>query len=403
MSKKKVKFIPGVSIGILVLCAAPLGVLAMSELPKEIEVAIDSEKSTIKTSADTVKELLSELEHDYISTDKLNYELSDEIVKGMEIELNSQKKVKLSVNGEKMESTTNSNTVSDVLNELDIELGEKDIVIPTVESKLEKKETVTVIQYREEQYEKTSKIPYETKESFSFEIPYGETKISQKGSDGVLEKKYKKEFRNEVVISDEKISENVVKQPTERKVIVGTKETVKESVDYESKEVKNSSMFKGETKVVQSGEKGVKTFIYKNTGKKRELVSSEVTKEPESKIVEIGTKSKPAPEPKVEPQQASKSSAQYSLSEFKFNGVINSGGKKWTYYSQAVLPGNGLNIPGRHVNSGGYVADGAGYIVIAANRSIPKGTIVNTPFGYKGKVYDMCAACSSNWYDVYTK
>lgn len=93
----------------------------------------------------------------------------------------------------------------------------------------------------------------------------------------------------------------------------------------------------------------------------------------------------------------------YSLSQFQYNGVINWSGYKFTYYSQSVLPGYGLRIPGRHLNADGYVSDGDGYIVLAANSNIAKGTVISTPFGYKGKVYDTCPSCTLNWYDVYTK
>lgn len=89
----------------------------------------------------------------------------------------------------------------------------------------------------------------------------------------------------------------------------------------------------------------------------------------------------------------------YSLAEFKRAGVIHWDGKKYTYYSQSVLPGGGLNIPGRHVNADGYVSDGDGYIVLA--HSSPKGTVIQTPFGYPGKVYDR--GTSGNHYDVYIK
>lgn len=89
----------------------------------------------------------------------------------------------------------------------------------------------------------------------------------------------------------------------------------------------------------------------------------------------------------------------YSLRQLQFNGIIYWSGYKFTYYSQRVLPGGGLNIPGRHVNSSGYVADKDGYIVLA--NSAPKGTVINTPFGFKGKVYDR--GTYGNHFDVYTK
>ena len=82
-------------------------------------------------------------------------------------------------------------------------------------------------------------------------------------------------------------------------------------------------------------------------------------------------------------------------------GVIRWRGCKFTWYSQRILPGRGLKIPGRHVDKQGFVCDKDDYIVIASTRSMrKKRTIVPTPFGKYGKCYD-CGAGSSKWRDVY--
>lgn len=85
-----------------------------------------------------------------------------------------------------------------------------------------------------------------------------------------------------------------------------------------------------------------------------------------------------------------------SPSEFRRAGVIYYNGYKFTYYSEKVLPGKGLKIPGRH-SDGNFVRDGDGYIVLASC-DLPKGTVVQTPFG-AGKVYDYCP--TSGTIDVY--
>lgn len=100
----------------------------------------------------------------------------------------------------------------------------------------------------------------------------------------------------------------------------------------------------------------------------------------------------------ADPAGGASSPGQFSLGALRSAGVINWGGYKFTYYSQQVLPGGGLNIPGRHVNEGGFVADGDGYIVLA--NDAPKGTVIKTPFGAPGKVYDRGTA--GNHFDVYT-
>ena len=74
-------------------------------------------------------------------------------------------------------------------------------------------------------------------------------------------------------------------------------------------------------------------------------------------------------------------------------------GHKETYYSQNVLPGASLNIPGRHVADDGTVRDGDGYICVAANPSfMSKGDILITSLG-PAKVYD--TGCAHGVIDIY--
>lgn len=82
----------------------------------------------------------------------------------------------------------------------------------------------------------------------------------------------------------------------------------------------------------------------------------------------------------------------------KKKGVNYYNGHRETYYSQKVLPGGGLNIPGRHVASDGTIRDADGYICVASS-DYPKGTVVQTSLG-AGKVYD--TGCASGTIDLYT-
>lgn len=83
----------------------------------------------------------------------------------------------------------------------------------------------------------------------------------------------------------------------------------------------------------------------------------------------------------------------------KSRGALYYNGHKETYYSERVLPGTGLNIPGRHVADDGTVRDGDGYICVAADYSyMPKGSILITSLG-PAKVYD--TGCSYGTIDIY--
>lgn len=82
----------------------------------------------------------------------------------------------------------------------------------------------------------------------------------------------------------------------------------------------------------------------------------------------------------------------------KQKGVVYYNGHRETYYSQKVLPGGGLDIPGRHVAEDGTVRDADGYICVASS-DYSKGTVVETSLG-TAKVYD--SGCASGTVDIYT-
>lgn len=84
--------------------------------------------------------------------------------------------------------------------------------------------------------------------------------------------------------------------------------------------------------------------------------------------------------------------------EFQIAGVIFWNNWKYTYYSEQVLPGGGLQIPGRW-SDGLFVRDENGYLCVASNEH-NFGDIVATPFG-DAIVYDMIGDGVTGVIDIY--
>ena len=83
----------------------------------------------------------------------------------------------------------------------------------------------------------------------------------------------------------------------------------------------------------------------------------------------------------------------------KSKGVVRYNKHRETYYSQRVLPGCGLKIPGRHVADDGTIRDKDGYICVAAHPSFyPRGSKLMITLG-PAKVYD--CGCAYGTIDVY--
>lgn len=89
-------------------------------------------------------------------------------------------------------------------------------------------------------------------------------------------------------------------------------------------------------------------------------------------------------------------STTYSPEYLMNMGVVYDGGWRYTWYSEKVLPGSGLNIPGRW-SDGNFVRDGEGYICVASE-DFAKGTVLETPWG-TAKVYD--CGCAHGTIDMY--
>lgn len=120
-------------------------------------------------------------------------------------------------------------------------------------------------------------------------------------------------------------------------------------------------------------------------------------KAPEQKVVEEVEATKPV-EVEAKEENYNKIETYYNPTDLQYSGVLYWGGYKWTWYSERILPGYGLNIPYRHTDGDGFVCDGDGYICLASS-DLSKGTVVSTPFGKMGKIYD--CGCASGVLDVY--
>ena len=137
-----------------------------------------------------------------------------------------------------------------------------------------------------------------------------------------------------------------------------------------------------------------------------EVVTPEIGVETECEIDVTVTDTMPVIDEQLEPELCEAVTeneylvvtADYTPYDLYNQGCLYWGDYQYTWYSENVLPGYGLAIDGRHTDADGFVCDGDGYICVAAS-SLSKGTVVDTPFGRQGKVYD--SGCDWGVIDVY--
>lgn len=260
----------------------------------EVVVAADGETQVVKTSHETVGELLEELgitveEHDHIS-----HSVRTQIEDGMEIFFKTANKIKLTIDGEEQTYYTTTDTVGQFFKEEGISFSEYDEVSHN-EHQLIKQGLNIIIN-----------------KAFEVVIDDGGQKSKVWTTGGTVEEILEKEniTYGELDRISPSLNENITNKNAKIKVVnVQLKtETVEDKLAFETEEKKDSSLERGTTRTITEGEEGLveKTYevVFEN-GKEveRKLIEEKVKKESKNRVVAVGTK-----EPKLTQVASAKSS-----------------------------------------------------------------------------------------------
>lgn len=313
--------------------------------PKDIVLNVDGRQVELYTSAATLQDALEEAGFTNLEELKSSEDLDRRITNNMKADIITLKKVNITVGGKAERIETYATSVGELLEENKIKVDEDDVISPARKAAVTDGMNVQVDFYKVESVFEEKEIPYEEVSEDTSDLYVDETEISQEGENGIEKIETKRIFKNGELEKEEVGKKEVIKKPITQIVKNGTKEYP----------VRSSSSSSSSS----------------NSGSSSSSSSSSST-------------------------------GAYSIDDFEFAGVVNWDGKTFTYYSESVLPGEGLNIPGRHTSEG-FVRDGDGYIVLASDY-YGIGTVISTPFGSAGKVYDCFGGGNSaDRFDVYTR
>lgn len=197
-------------------------------------------------------------------------------------------------------------TTYEVTYEDDVEVSRKEI------SKVEDPKAVdeiTVIgtsKMTERTLDEQVDVPFKTIYVSDNTLPAGESVVDEEGTPGQIIRTFLVSYKNGTEISRTIVSEHKVTDAVNRVVRVGnstpiveTTELVEETevIDYNTVEKFTDQLPSGTTKIIQPGKKGQKTSRYSVTkvnGEEtsRTFVESDITIEPEDKIIQVGTRVK---------------------------------------------------------------------------------------------------------------
>ncbi|WP_117149428.1 MULTISPECIES: G5 and 3D domain-containing protein [Paraliobacillus] len=220
---------------------------------KNLVLTIDEEEEVYYTTQDTVASFLEEAEVEVGDHDVLSVDPSAAIENDLEIELNKAMQVTINDGGEEKQVWTTEETISDLLADQSIELNELDRVEPeeTKDVTADSAVTITRVEKVTDIVEET--IDYSTVTKSDNSLTKGKEEVVTAGEEGLVEKKYEVTLENGEEVERELINEEIKKESEKRVVAVGTKEEVATTVASTA------------TETVSRGDSSSKTLYMKAT------------------------------------------------------------------------------------------------------------------------------------------
>ena len=285
------------SVAVFILAT---GIIFYESTKKTVALSLDGKKQMVKTHADTINELLQELDVEVGKEDYLSLAKGTEVSDDLKVVWTPAVEVSLTIDGETTSNWTLSETVGEFLKEEGIQLRAEDKVSESMDEAIEEDMNITI----EKAFPIALKVGNEKREIWSTSTTVADFLKSEKVSLNKLDKV-------SPALSNRLTQESAVTVTRVEKVT----DVVEEPISYETIKRTDPSLEKGKEKIITEGQEGLISKTYELTrenGKtiSKELVSEKTVQEKVDQVVAIGTKEKKATVTKVSSPSTSSSSAE---------------------------------------------------------------------------------------------
>ena len=192
---------------------------------KMVKVSEDNNEKYFNTAADTVEELLNEANIEVTNDDIIVPSLSTEIKNGDEIKIRRAMTVTIAYGSESKTVKTTMDTVGEIVNEYKDLFGEKyELESPSESTHISNNMTIKIKAVESRIDTRTEKVDFETKYVNDPTLDKGVQKTVQDGERGTVEIKTRFDYYDGQLLGSEEVSRVITKDPVDEIINVGTKE-----------------------------------------------------------------------------------------------------------------------------------------------------------------------------------
>lgn len=189
-----------------------------------ISLTVDGKTKEVVMVGGTISDLLKQEGITLGEKQHVNHDLEEYLTDKMEVKIFYSFSVEVQCDGKTHSQETEAETVGDVLAELEIVLGEDDRVTPAATEAVTEGMQIVVNRVTFDTIVETEIIEYETTYEDDSSMAKGQEQVSTNGENGEKEVTYKVTYVDGVEESREAMEEKVTKEPVNKVVKVGTKE-----------------------------------------------------------------------------------------------------------------------------------------------------------------------------------
>ena len=289
------------------------GIIFYESTKKTVALSLDGKKQMVNTHADTINELLEELDVEVSKEDYLSLAKGTEISDDLQVVWTPAVEVELTIDRKTTSVWTLSDTVGEFMKEEGIQLRAEDKVSEGMDETIEEGMNIKI----EKAFPIVLKVGNKEREVWSTSTTVADLLKSEKVSVKELD-------RVSPELSDRLTGKTAVTVTKVEKVT----DVVEEPINYEIISRKDSSLEKGKERVITEGQKGLisKTYeLTKENGKivSKELISEETVEEKIDQVVAVGTKEKRAAVKRVSASSSSSSTDEYYVTATAYTSGCN--------------------------------------------------------------------------------
>ncbi|WMJ79836.1 ubiquitin-like domain-containing protein [Clostridium sp. MB40-C1] len=209
--------------GLVLICT----LIGMFTMQKSVNIVVDGKEISVMTYKNDVKDVLEKNNIALGPKDIVEPDLKSKIKSGDTIKIERAINIQLQVDGKSKNVATTADNVKEMLSQEGIKFSQEDKISPSKEETIREGLKVNIVRVNSKIEKKVEPLEFTTVVKKDSNLKEGYKKVVQDGTAGQKEIQYKVIYEDGKEVSRQMVNQTVIQQPKDKIVAMGTMQTVR--------------------------------------------------------------------------------------------------------------------------------------------------------------------------------